>query len=39
MPPRTEVLCDGAVSRKQRLSVARRREPLHPSLPLAGRLV
>jgi len=39
MPPRTEVRRDGAVSRKQRLSVARGREPLPPSLPLAGRLV
>ena len=39
MAARTEVLGDGTRGRKEALSVARGLEPLHPLLPLAGRLV
>jgi hypothetical protein len=39
MPVRTEMLGDGTVSREKTLSVARRFEPLHASLPLACRLM
>jgi hypothetical protein len=39
MPVRAEVLCDGTIGREKALGLARGFEPLHASLPLAGRLV
>src|SRR5581483_4108092 len=39
MPTRTEVLRDGAVSRKKTLSVPGRLEALHAPLPLPSRLM
>jgi hypothetical protein len=39
MPARTEVLGDGTIGREELLGVSRRLKPLHPPLPLAGRLV
>ena len=39
MPTRTEVLCDWTIGGEKALSVARRFEPLHLPLSLAGGLV
>ena len=39
MPTRTEVLCDWTIGGENALSVARRFEPLHLPLSLAGGLV
>lgn len=39
MPTRAEMLGDGIIGREEALGLAGGLEPLHASLPLAGRLV